>query len=54
MTNKEAYKLIGERAEELTKEPNIRKQMIEIARKEGKEKAEQFLYFTAIATLVGI
>lgn len=54
MTNKEAYRLIGERAEELTKKPEIRKQMIEIARKEGKEKAEQFLYFIAITTLAGI
>lgn len=31
MTNKEAYRPIGECAEELTKEPGIRKQMIEIA-----------------------
>lgn len=53
MTNKEAYKLIGERAEELAKRENVKKQMVEIARKEGKEKAEQFLYFTAIATLIG-
>jgi len=51
MTDNEAYKLIGERVEELTKEKEVQKKMVEIANAEGREKAEQFLYRLAIATL---
>lgn len=53
MTDAEAYKLIGERAEELAKRPEVQKEMVEIARREGKEKAEAYLYNLSIATLCG-
>ena len=53
MTDKEAYKLIGERAVELSKRPEIQAKMIEIARTEGKKKAEKYLYMAAIASLAG-
>lgn len=54
MTNEQAYKLIGERAQELSEKPEVQKKMVEICRQEGKEKAENFLYSLAIATLAGI
>ena len=54
MTDNEAYKLIGERAEELTSNKEVQKKMVEIAKTDGKEKAEKFLYNLAIATLCGV
>lgn len=54
MTNNEAYKLIGERANELSKNKEVQKKMVEIAKTEGKEKAEKFLYNLSIATLCGV
>ena len=54
MTDKQAYKLIGERAEELSKNIDIQNKMVEIAQKEGKQKAEQYLYMLAISTLCGV
>ena len=54
MTDNEAYKLIGERAEELAKEPGVQKEMVRIARTDGKETAEKWLYMCAIATLAGM
>lgn len=54
MTDNKAYKLIGERAEELTSNTEVQKKMVEIAKAEGKEKAEKFLYNLAIATLCGV
>lgn len=54
MTNNEAYKLIGERANELSKNTEVQNKMVEIAKTEGKEKAEKFLYNLAIATLCGV
>ena len=53
MTNEQAYKLIGERTEELSKNIDIQNKMIEISIKEGKQKAEQYLYILAISTLCG-
>ena len=53
MNNKEAYKLIGERAKELSANLKIQKKMLEIAREKGREEAERLLYLVAIATLVG-
>ena len=52
MTDKEAYKLIGERAEELSKRVDVQKKMVEIANKDGKSEAEKWLYRCAIATLM--
>lgn len=54
MTDKEAYRLIGEAAEKLAKLPEMQKQMMKIAREKGKEAAEQMLYITAIGALMGI
>ena len=45
MTNNEAYKLIGERANELSKNTEVQKKMVEIAKSDGKEKAENKLYW---------
>ena len=53
MTDREAYKLIGERAAEIVKRPEIQAKMIEIAGSEGKKEAEKYLYMTAIASLAG-
>lgn len=53
MTDEQAYKLIGERTEELSKNKDIQNKMVEIAQKEGKAKAEQYLYMLAISTLCG-
>lgn len=52
MTDEEAYKLIGERAEELSKRTDVQKKMVEIADKQGKAEAEKWLYKAAIATLM--
>lgn len=52
MTDEEAYKLIGERAEELAKREDVQNKMVEIAKTDGKEKAEKWLYRMAIATLM--
>ena len=53
MTNKEAYALIGERAEQLSKMPDVQEKMIRLARENGKEAAEKWLYLAAVATLAG-
>lgn len=53
MTNHEAYKLIGERAEQLSKMPDVQEKMIRLARENGKEAAEKWLYLAAVATLAG-
>lgn len=52
MTDTEAYKLIGERAEELTKRIDVQTKMVQIANTKGKEKAEKWLYNLAIASLL--
>ena len=54
MTNKEAFKMIGTRAAELVKKPEVQKKMLQIAKEKGKEEAEKWLYMSAIATLAGI
>lgn len=54
MNNKEAFKLIGERAEELTKKQDVQHKMLQIAKEKSKEDAEKWLYMLAIATLAGI
>ena len=51
MTDNEAYAAIGERAEELTKVPEIQKKMLALAKSEGKEKTENWLYQMAVASL---
>lgn len=52
MTDLEAYELIGERAEELTKRADVQKKMVEIADNDGKAEAEKWLYMSAIASLI--
>lgn len=54
MSNKEALKLIGERAAELAKKPEVQKKMLQIAKERSKKEAEKWLYMSAIATLAGI
>ena len=53
MTNEQGFAMIGERAEELAKDINVQTKMVEIAKSEGKEAAEKYLYMLAIATLCG-
>lgn len=53
MTNKQAFEMIGKRAEELAKDTSVQKKMVEIAKSECKEAAEKYLYMLAIATLCG-
>ena len=52
MTDKEAYKTIGERAEQLSQIPDVQNKMVEIARSQGKQAAEKWLYMSAIASLI--
>lgn len=52
MTDNEAFKLIGERVSELAKKNDVQKKMVEIAKTEGTEKAEAWLYRLAIASLM--
>ena len=54
MNDKEAFKLIGERAEELAKDQEVQHKMLQIAKEKSKEDAENWLYRLAIATLAGI
>ena len=55
MTNTEAYTLIGERAQELSKLPEIQSKMVDMVRNGStKEEAEKWLYMCAIGTLAGI
>lgn len=54
MSNKEAFKLIGERARELVKTQEVQQKMLQIAKEKSKEDAEKWLYRLAIATLAGI
>lgn len=53
MADKEAFKMIGERAEELAEKPEVQNKMLQIAKENGKEEAEKWLYMSAIATLCG-
>lgn len=54
MTDKEAFALVGKRAEELSRSHDVQEKMMKIARAEGKESAEKYLYFLAISTLCGV
>ena len=55
MTNSEAYRMVGARAEELSKLPEVQAKMIEMVRNGStKEDAEKWLYMSAIGTLAGI
>ena len=55
MTNTEAYTLIGERAQELSKLPETQSKMVDMVRNGStKEEAEKWLYMCAIGTLAGI
>jgi hypothetical protein len=51
MTDKEAYRLIGEKAAELASKPEVQEKMVQIAKAKGKEEAERWLYLLAIAVL---
>ena len=53
MTDREAYKLISERAAEIVKRPEIQKKVLEIATAKGKEAAIKYVYMLAIGTLYG-
>jgi len=54
MSDQGAYKFIGERAAELSKDENVQKKAVEIAKLQGKEAGEKYIYMLAIATLAGI
>ena len=51
MTDREAYTLIGERAAEIVKRPEVQQKMLEIAQNQGRKEAEKYLYMLAISTL---
>lgn len=53
MNDVQAIRLIGERAEELSRNKDVQNKMLEIARRDGQEAAEKFVYNLAIATLYG-
>lgn len=52
MTDQEAYKIIGERMQVCADDPQVQSEMVRIAKDEGKEKAEQWLFNFALATLM--
>lgn len=52
MTDQEAYKIIGERMQVCADNPQVQREMVRIAKAEGKEKAEQWLFYFALATLI--
>jgi uncharacterized oligopeptide transporter (OPT) family protein len=55
MTNTEAYKIIGERTQELANIPEVQAEMVEMVRNGAtKEEVEKWLYMCAIGTLAGI
>ena len=54
MTDKEAYRLIGEAAEKLSRMPEMQAQMMKITHEKDKKAAEKMLYMTAIGALMGI
>ena len=55
MTNSEAYRMIGARAEELSKLPEVQAKMIEMVRNGStKEDTEKWLYMCAVGTLIGL
>ena len=45
-------KVLGERAEEMAKDTEVQKEMVKIAKVNGKEAAEKWLYMLAIASLI--
>lgn len=51
MTNEQGFAMIGERADELAKNPKIQRKMVEIAKSENKDAAIKYLYMLAISTL---
>lgn len=51
MTDKEAYKILGDRVAELCENKEIQNKMLEILHKESKEEAEKWVYSLAVATL---
>ena len=55
MTNAEAYKIIGERTQELSNIPEVQAEMVKMVRNGAtKEDVEKWLYMCAIGTLAGI
>jgi hypothetical protein len=53
MTNSEAYKIIGDRAAELAKQPEVQARMVAMVQNGStKEQAEAWLYTCAIGTLI--
>ena len=55
MTNSDAYKLIGERAQKLSELPEVQTKMVEMVRNGAtKAEAENWLYMCAVGTLAGV
>ncbi len=53
MTNYEAYKIIGDRAAELSTQPEVQAKMVEMVKSGStKEQVEAWLYICAIGTLI--
>lgn len=53
MTNHEAYKLIADRAEELSLNSTVKKKAEEIFRQHGMEEVKKYIINLAICTLIG-
>lgn len=55
MDDKTAYKLIGERTQELANMPEVQAKMVEMVNSgHTKKEAEKWLYMCAIGTLIGV
>ena len=54
MTDKEAYEIIGQRVKQIAELPEIQAKMVKMAKENGKESAEKWVYMMAIGTLIGM
>ena len=52
MTDQEAYKIVGERMQVCADNPQVQHEKEKRKKTEGKEKAEQWLFYVALATLM--
>lgn len=54
MTNEQAFQMIGERAEALAQNPEVKAKAEQIFKTDGMEAAKNYVYMLAICSLAGI
>lgn len=53
MKDNEAFEILGKRVAELTELPEVKEQMVQIAKEKGIPEAEKWVYLLAIESLLG-